>query len=128
MSRGYTKLEVLKHLLTQIQNRKPLIIVGLNNKTLEDKISLHSQHLGIGINGRFWKSVRHLGFGVFTGKTPNGFFGFCGGGAMSNRRFKDKSYIGYTVISIDNEEVLKDLNYPFDLVEKELKEEIAKLS
>jgi len=122
------KLEVLKKLLKQIQEGKPLIIVGLNNKTLGDIISLNSHHLGIGVNGRFWKSVRHLGFGVFKGKTENGEFGFCGGGAMAHRRFKDKSYISFSYIDTDNKEVLKDLNYPFNEVEQALKEEIAKCS
>jgi len=124
----YTKLEVLRNLLELIQEREALIIIGLNNKELENKISLHSQHLGIGVNGRFWKSIKHLGYGVFRGETPNGKFGFCGGGAMSHRHFKDKSYISYSRLTTDNNEVLKDLNYPFAEVEQGLKQEIAKLS
>lgn len=121
------KKTILERLLEYVQQRKPVIIVGFNNKKLGDKVTLHSQHLGIGVDGRFWKSVRHLGFGTFEGRTPHGAFRFEGGGAMSHYSFPDKSWISYSLMQVESEEVLKDLNYPFEEVEQALKEEISNL-
>lgn len=121
------KKTILERLLEYIRQRKPLIIVGLDNKRLGDKVTLHSQHLGIGVEGRFWKSVKHLGFGCFEGRTPHGKFGFEGGGAMSHYSFPGGSWISYSVMTVENEEVLNDLNYPFEDVEQTLQQEISNL-
>jgi len=109
------KKTILTQLLEQIRQRKPLIIVGI--RELGDKVSLHSEHLGIGFNGRYYETVKHLGFGCFKGNTENGAFYFDAGGAMNTYYFSDKSFISYSKITVDNDSVTKDLKYPFKEVE-----------
>jgi len=119
------KKSILKQLLDKIQQHEPLIIVGI--KELGDKVSLHSQELGIGCDARFWESVKHLGFGYFEGETPNGKFTFEAGGAMHSYNFEDKSWLSYSKLCVDNDKVLKDLNYPFEEVSRILTDLINSL-
>jgi len=114
------KKQVLEHLLSLIKRRKAVLIIGLEHKdipTLHNFIPNEAIH----------KTVKHCGFGVFIGRTPNGEFSFCGGGAMTHYSFGEGDWLSYTVLDVENEKVLQDLGYDFERVRKALNEIIQTL-
>ena len=107
-----TRKEVLDFLLRKIKDKQPILIVGLDNKDIPNiqNFTTREQH----------KTIGHCGFGFFEGHTENGTFSFDAGGSMAHYRFDDGSYLSYSPLRVENEEVLKDLNYDFEKVEKAL--------
>jgi len=119
MEKPRTKREVLEYLLNKyIKQKKPILIVGLENKNIPN---IHNFY-----PGKYYETIKHCGFGLFKGKTPNGAFYFNAGGAMIHFSFGN-SWLSFTPLSVENEKVLQDLNYDFERVEKALIAEIAKL-
>jgi len=117
-----SKKEVLTYLLKRVEEGKPFIIVcGTENKKLAK----------VGVNSfcpeQYSNTIRHLGFGLFEGRTPEGRFSFLAGGAMFHYQFPNGEWLSISPISTENKRVLKALNYPFETVKEALKEEIAKL-
>ena len=71
----------------------------------EDIPTIHS------LPGKYHSSVRHLGFGVFTGKTENGEFQFDGGGAMRRESAPENEYFLSWCPLTASPEVLDNLGY-----------------
>ena len=70
-----------------------------------------------GFAGKYRSSVQHMGFGCFVGKTEHGEFTFDGGGAMNH-----DGGISWTVLTVDDEHVLRDLGYDMRKVQRALEE------
>lgn len=68
---------------------------------------------------RYYKSIDHMGFGFFEGRTESGTFSFDGGGAM-----RRNGWISWTPLRA-TKEVLADLGYSREKVKKALKELIG---
>jgi hypothetical protein len=121
------RIEALKEILQGLKNGEPFIIIGLKDKQVNQMVALHSKRLGTDYGGRYYSSIRHLGWGFFEAKTPNGTFSFDGGGAMLRAGdVEKKTFISWSPLRIENKFVLDDLDYPFDeviaAIEKELSE------
>jgi len=114
-----TKREVIEYLLKQIEQGKPFLIVGLNHPDIPDIHNFYRRNPEKA--DRYWRSIEHLGFGLFEGRTEHGYFHFDGGGAMHHDHFDDGGWISYSSLRVQNAEVLKDLGYDFDKVVKALK-------
>lgn len=117
------KKDALAKLLDLVKAKRPILAVGLDNPKIPD---IHSKKLGINVDGRYWKTVRHLGMGCFDGRTEHGTFDFRAGGAMTHYNFKDGGWLSWTPLGVENEEVLKDLGYDFEEVAQGLQEELEK--
>ena len=106
-----SKKEVLEALLKRVNEGKPTIIVGLDNKDIP---TLHNFH-----PKKYRESIRHRGFGFFEGRTEHGEFSFDAGGAMRHVRSGD-DWLSWSPLRA-NAEVLKDLEYDFETVKTAIK-------
>ena len=100
----------------QMAYRKLLDVVKENraivtaSKIHEDIPTIHD------IAGEYHSSVRHLGFGLFRGETPDGSFTFDAGRAMRTMYDEEGKYIlSWTPLSA-SPEVLAELGYNMDAV------------
>lgn len=73
---------------------------------------------------QYRKTIKHLGFGYFEGKTDNGMFEFNGGGAMHSVRAEDDHYFSWSPLDA-SPEVLEDLNYDFEKAKEIIRTELA---
>lgn len=77
----------------------------------------------------YHKSIKHLGYGLFRGRTENGEFFFDGGGAMRHADAGKPGEEGYERLSwcpLEAEAgVLKDLGYDVDAVKQIVKAKLA---
>ena len=117
LSRVPTKKEILSKLLERIQQRKPTLIVGLDNPDIPNIHNFCPK--------KYRDSVAHCGFGFFEGKTEKGTFSFDGGGAMVHRSFKGGS-LAWTPLRVENDAVLELIEYDFAKIERALQAEIQK--
>jgi len=108
------KVEVLKELLEKLERGQALIIVGLNHRDIPNLHNFHPK--------RYDKTVRHLSFGCFEGRTEHGTFSFFAGGAMIHHHFDNGEWLSWTPLEVENEQVLKDLEYDFEKVANALRE------
>ena len=115
-----SKKQVLEDLLERVNERKPIIIVGLEQKEIP---TLHNFY-----PKKYYESIRHLGFGFFEGRTEHGKFSFDGGGAMRHYDFKEEGWLSWSPLRTDNAEVTKDLGYDFERVKQALREILSGLS
>lgn len=106
-----TKKEILSKLLARIQQKKPILIVGLDNPDIPNIHNFCPK--------RYKDSVKHCGFGFFEGTTEKGTFSFDGGGAMVH-----ESSLSWTPLRVENDGVLELLGYDFSKVERALQAEI----
>ena len=106
--------EAIEELIERVRSGRAVLVAGLENPEVP---SLHNF-----CPERYRPSVRHLGFGFFEGRTEHGKFSFDGGGAMREYR-GDGWWIAWTYLRAD-EEVLKDLGYDLEKVERALRREI----
>jgi hypothetical protein len=113
-----SKRDLLVYLRSQLEKGVPLLIVGLDNPKI---YNLHNW-----LSDEIHKTVEHLGWGVFRGKTKHGRFTFCAGGAMGSYRFSD-GWVSYTEVTVDNPKVLEDIGYDFKRMIQAINEEIDKL-
>lgn len=116
-----TKKELIEDIKKRMEGGEAYLIVGLKNPKVYTLHNLDSIKHG----GKYYASVRHLGFGCFEGRTENGKFDFCGGGAMVRYDF-DGKFISYTHLN-GSEEILQDLGYDFDRMLEGLTEELNSL-
>lgn len=115
LSRIPTKKEILTELLERVRQRKPTLIVGLNNPDIP---TIHNF-----CPKEYRSSIRHCGFGFFEGKTEKGTFSFDAGGAMVHCEFKE-GRLSWTPLRVENDGVLELLGYDFKKVEAALQETI----
>jgi len=108
-----TKREVIEHLLKQIEQGKPYLIVGLDHPDIPTIHNFYPK--------KYYPTIEHLGFGLFEGRTEHGFFHFDAGGAMCHNHFDNGEWISYSSLRVQSGEVLKDLGYDFEKVTKALK-------
>ena len=113
MTETPTRREVIEYLLKEIEQGKPYLIVGLDHPEIPTIHNFYPK--------KYYRTIEHLGFGLFEGSTEHGFFHFDGGGAMHHNHFTDGGWISYTPLRVQNTEVLKDLGYDFEKVAKILK-------
>jgi len=117
LSRIPTKKEVLTKLLERVQQRKPTLIVGLDNPDIP---TIHSF-----CPREYRDSIAHCGFGFFEGKTEKGTFSFDAGGAMVQCNFEGGS-LSWTPLRVENDAILELLGYNFHKIEVALQTELEK--
>ena len=116
LSRIPTQKEVLTKLLEMVRQRKPILIVGLNDL---DVPTIHNF-----CPKEYRSSIRHCGYGFFEGKTEKGTFSFDAGGAMVHYEFKE-GWLSWSPLRVGNDGVLELLGYDFKKVEVALQRMIA---
>jgi len=114
-----SKRDLLVYLRNELERGIPLLIVGLDNPKI--------YHLHNWLTDEIHKTVEHLGWGVFRGRTKHGTFTFCAGGAMAHYRFSD-GWVSYTTVTVDSKAVIEDIGYDFKRMISALNEEIDKLT
>lgn len=118
MEHAISKEKAVRQLLAKLEAGDPILMVGLG----DDVPTIHNFY-----PGKYFESIRHLGFGSFEGRTEHGTFYFNGGGAMSSITVSDllkdsrPGLLGWTYLSTDNKEVLADLGYDVEKVKAELR-------
>jgi len=96
-----------KKLLQKVTSGTPILTAG---EIHDDIPTIHT------FAKKYHSSVKHLGYGMFRGETPNGQFTFDAGGAMNR-----DGDISWTTLDADKN-VLRDLGYNMSKVKKALKE------
>ena len=66
--------EVINNLIIQVKAKVPLLVIGFDNDLIYDIHNFYPI--------KYYKSIEHMGFGVFKGYTEHGKFTFCAGGAL----------------------------------------------
>ena len=106
-----------EEILDRLERGGAIIIVGEERYRLPDLHNFYPK--------RYYKSIKHCGFGHFVGNTEHGTFSFDGGGAMRHFQGEDE-WLSYSPLRA-SPEVLKDLEYDIEKVKAIVKEILAKV-
>lgn len=101
--------------ILDILNRGQAVLVVNKYATKADIPDIHNFY-----PKKYYKSIRHLGFGFFEGRTEHGTFSFDGGGAMRHIQ-GEKEWISWTPLRVENEKVLEDLGYNIEVVKERVR-------